>query len=269
METKKQPLKRGKFIPAYPVQKLEMVKENRVCLTKNIAPKMDSLSEFGWLDVIKVNRNGKILDGQHRFEAAIRMGEVTVPVYQLDWIGDDIDEICKVLRVMNNTTLNYKTVDYIKMYKDHKTPYHHLNKAIKENESLTVGNILTSLTGIGAINNDFKAGKISLVDSELSDLIITNLKWLNEKHGKINASRLRKIILFCHANKHLGKEFVTFIFERIDNAIDTNMFPESEIELGDVIEQFKSDYEFNKFDDSTDAKIENIKVLSQKISWTK
>lgn len=268
METKKQPLKRGKFIPAYPTIKLEMVKENRVCLTKNVLPKMDSLSEFGWLDIIKINKNGKILDGQHRFEAALRLGETTVPVYQLDWIDNDIDTICKILRVMNNTTITYKPKDYVKMYKDHKTAYHHLNKAIVDNDDLTIGNIISSMVGISAVNNEFKEGKVTLVDDDISTCIINSLKWLINKHGKINASRLRRIIMFCHSNSELGKEFITYMFNRIDRSIDENIFPESEIELTELLDQFKSDYDFTKFEDRVDESVKNIKTLSEQISWT-
>lgn len=266
METKKQPLRQGKFFPTYPIDKLEMVKENREVLEKNLSVKMDSLREFGWLDIIKINRNGKILDGQHRFICAKRLGESTIPVYQIDWVDDDVDLVCKVLRVMNNTTLVYKTLDYVEMYKDHKTPYHHLNLNLKNSKTLTTGNIVQAMTNIASINNEFKEGKISLVDKEYYTCIINNLEFLQATHGKINASRLRKVILFCHANSNLGKKFVTYLFESVSDYISRNLFLD-EIEISQILDDIKSDYDFDEFDRRTDETIANIKTLSEQINF--
>ncbi len=78
----------------------------------NIESVMNSLKEFGWQQPIVIDKEGVIVAGHVRFEAAKQLGYKTVPCVKAD---DLTDEQIKAYRIADNKTSEIASWDYFKL----------------------------------------------------------------------------------------------------------------------------------------------------------
>jgi len=79
---------------------------------RNNEKTLDSLSEslerYGWQQPVVVDKNGVIIVGHTRYEAAVKLGWNDIPVVYADELSDDQS---KAYRIMDNKTHDYSRWD--------------------------------------------------------------------------------------------------------------------------------------------------------------
>lgn len=201
-------LKIGKFITDYKLSNLVLDNGengvNRSILTENVEDKKQKLEDFGWLVPVVITEKGLVLEGQHRVEAAISMGQRSIPVYIVDWVQDeDVDEVRDVVISLNSGNRAWTQWDYIKSYKNSKQNYRVAYEAcIKYSKTLTNGLVVTALFGIGSMNQRFKNGDSELKNQSLHPYLLETSSSLVSQYGKSNfpAQTIRTFMQFAHKN---------------------------------------------------------------------
>lgn len=131
---------------------------NRVLVEKNVKALMKSISCENLLHLrpILVDKDMNIIDGQHRLEAAKRLGlEI---FYQIEESIDD-----SAIYLLNNNQLKWSSIDYLNYYCAQGNP-HYLkmrNFMQKSNVTLSIAFSLLGPAQSGRYLNEFKGGKFT------------------------------------------------------------------------------------------------------------
>ncbi len=215
-------LKVGKFIPNQKIEKLHLDSDvNRETSVTNIEEKKNKLEENNWLMPIVVTSSGKVLEGQNRLLASKSLGLTTIPVYVADWVDDaDIDEVRDVIISLNNGNKAWSQWDYIKSFKSSKDAYSKAyNKCIKYEKTLTNGNVVNAMFGIGSANSRFKSGKSTLVNEEKYEYLLETSSALVVKFGKTHfpSQTLRTLILWAIPQDDYG--VINYVIGQMKTAV--------------------------------------------------
>lgn len=194
-------LKVGIFISNYQIEDLHLDADvNRETSVSNIEEKKNKLEENNWLMPIVITSTGKVLEGQNRLVAAKSLGLDTIPVYVADWIDDEnVDEVRDVIISLNNGNKAWTQWDYIKSFKSSKVDYAKAYaNCVKYEKTLTNGNVVNAMFGIGSMNTRFKEGKSKLISQEKYSYLLETCSALVGKFGKTQfpSQTLRTLILW-------------------------------------------------------------------------
>lgn len=215
-------LKVGKFIPNQKIEKLHLDSDvNRETSLANIEEKKNKLEENNWLMPIVVTSSGKVLEGQNRLLASQRLGLTTIPVYVADWVDDaDVDEVRDVIISLNNGNKAWSQWDYIKSFKSSKEAYSKAyTNCMKYQETLTNGNVVNAMFGIGSANSRFKSGKSTLIKKDKYEYLLETASALVVKFGKhqFPSQTLRTLILWAISQDDYG--VINYVVNQMKTAV--------------------------------------------------
>lgn len=137
------------------------MKGNRNVNEKHVKKLMKAF-ELNYLKTpIFVNEKMEVIDGQHRLEAASRMG-YPVFYYKVGKVG------LREVQQLNSTSKNWASADYLNCYCDLKTtPYLRLKEFVENYPEFRIsiaGEILCETSGGGRFSDRFKEGKFKTGD---------------------------------------------------------------------------------------------------------
>ena len=177
------------------------------------------LNKFGWMDVIKVDCQHNILEGHHRYYAAIKGKQTTVPVYVVTWLDNLTEkERLKIILEYNASNLNWKNEDYLEKYAEIDQSYATaLGKHKEYSTNLSTGTILNLYMNYQ--KNKFRAGSCVLRTGEMPDYLANELSNLVKSYTKKKAQSycLREVVKVCQisnsldACKHILKRYTDML----------------------------------------------------------
>lgn len=187
------------------------IDENHVSRFKN------KLTQFGWLDPIKVDNNNNILEGHHRYYAALNLRVQNVPIYKVFWLNNLTEkERLAVILQYNASNLNWTNESYLEKYALLDQSYAKaFNKWKIYNSNLSTGTILKLyLTGS---TKKFRAGESLFIDDvKKADFLANKLSHFVDTYGKKKAQAyaLREVVNVCqNANGLLATNYILCRYE--------------------------------------------------------
>ena len=141
------------------------------------------LTQYGWLDPIKVDNNNNILEGHHRYYAALSLGVKNIPIYKVFWLNNLTEkERLAVILQYNASNLNWTNESYLEKYALLDQSYAKaFNKWKKYNVNLSTGTILKLyLTGS---TKKFRAGESIFIDDSRLSKFLENGQNIVDVHG--------------------------------------------------------------------------------------
>lgn len=136
--------------------------ENRVVNTNRVNKLVNSMKHHYFMVPIIVNEKFEIIDGQHRYEAAMKEG---LPIYFIVIEGLDSDDI----RALNCNITSYSVIDYINKYALQGNLNYIRFKALLDEYFCTVATlayIIMKKSNNKSVNEVLKAGKLSLSEKD-------------------------------------------------------------------------------------------------------
>jgi len=137
------------------------LKGNRVVDEKHVKKLMKAFERDYLKTPIFVNDKMEVIDGQHRLEAASRLG-YPVFYYKVGKVG------LKEVQQLNTTSKNWGGADYLNCYCDLKTtPYLKLREFVDNNPEFRIGvaaEIMADTSGGGRLSDRFKDGGFKISD---------------------------------------------------------------------------------------------------------
>src|SRR6185369_435916 len=124
----------------------DTIRSNREVVEKHVRALMKAISKRNLLHLMPgiANSSGELLDGQHRLEAARRLGEWFYYI-----VDDNITE--EDIAVMNTNKRNWTVTDYVNYYSVKKHPdFIKLSKFIHLYPQIQIGNALILLSSTGS-----------------------------------------------------------------------------------------------------------------------
>jgi len=180
------------------------------------------LNKFGWMDVIKVDCQHNILEGHHRYYAAIKGKQTTVPVYVVTWLDNLTEkERLKIILEYNASNLNWKNEDYLEKYAEIDQSYAYaLGKYKKYSTNLSTGTILNLYMNYQ--KNKFRTGSCILRTGAMPDYLANELSNLVKVHTKKKAQSycLREVVKVCQISNSL--DACKYILKRYADMLKNN-----------------------------------------------
>jgi hypothetical protein len=130
-------------------------KQNREINLKTVASIKESMKEFGFIPgrPVLINKEGVIIDGQHRFLAARDLNiDVEFEIIE----GDSIKKMIKLNSTQSNWTLN----DYINSYASQNVDCYRKLLKFQEKYDLSLSASISLLFGAGIKSSVIKKGEI-------------------------------------------------------------------------------------------------------------
>ena len=135
------------------------MKGNRIVNEKHVRKLMKAFENNYLKTPIFVNERMEVIDGQHRLEAASRMG-YPVFYYKVGKVG------LKEVQQLNSTSKNWSNRDYLNCYCDLKsTPYLRLKEFMDNHPEFTIGmarEIMVDTKGDGRKSHQFREGAFNV-----------------------------------------------------------------------------------------------------------
>lgn len=155
---------------------------NRDVKEKHVQELVDSMDRRHLANIVIINKEGKVIDGQHTVEASKRLG---LPVNYIVMEDYGVDEI----HILNTNTSNWKEIDFIQqhadLYKHGMKEYESYNRVITivEQESFHYRVALYVLEG-GKVagNKEIISGELK-IKHEDDETIVDRIDLLNECIG--------------------------------------------------------------------------------------
>ena len=203
MKTKE--IKRGRFEANYLIKDLKPASVNRD-MTKTHSENFKSkLEKFGWLMPITISERGDVIEGHHRVEGAILLGQQTIPAYVVDWINTKEQQShLNCIITLNNGNKAWTKFDYLKAFSYWDKDYEIVYQAYLTNSNnISVGNVIHCYfrnTGV------FKDGKSKIEDKKFGDYLVCELSKLKEEFPEATAAYcVREFIniAYVKANKDI------------------------------------------------------------------
>lgn len=222
---------------------------NRAIDEKHVAKFEGKLSYYGWLDPIKVDCQYNILEGHHRYYAALNAKQEAVPVYVVTWLDNLTEkERLKIILQYNAGNLNWTNEDYLEKYAEIDQAYHYVYQKYKTyTENLSTGTILNLF--MDYTKKRFTMGNCILRSGELPQYIADRLSNLVKVHGKNKAQSycLRELVMVCHKTNSLTAS--EYILKRYEDMLEGNHAKLTSIsEFRPHINDILSEYETFKND---------------------
>ena len=213
-------LKTGNYNPSFPIKNLIMANVNREIKASHAVKFKEKLNEFNWLMPIIISKNGNVIEGHHRIQSAILLKQNTLPAYIVDWVNvSDAKEHLNCIIGLNNGSLNWSMLDYLKAYINFNADYSWVyNKYLIFKKNITIGNIINLYFNNNRSGFKFKKGQSKIVNIDYSDWFLNKLATLNIKHGKkkLQSYCVREFIYLCRTHAKGNKKAVDYLFTKYD-----------------------------------------------------
>ena len=180
------------------------------------------LSKNGWLDPIKVDCQYNILEGHHRYYAAMNAKQKVVPVYVVTWLDNLTEkERLKIILEYNASNLNWTNADYLEKYAEIDNAYNYVyQKYNKYNTNLSTGTILNIYMDYK--KKKFTSGSCVLRTGNIPDYLADRLSVFVKSYGKNKAQSycLRELVKVCQKVNSLIA--IEYILKRYNDMLQNN-----------------------------------------------
>ena len=242
-------LKKGKFKPNYPINKLKYAKVNRDMTVNHAENFKTKLIDYGWMMPIVASVTGDVLEGHHRIESAKLLKQETVPAYIVDWV--DTKQVKKHLDCiisLNNGNKAWSMFDYLKAFADENEDYKIVYDAYMSNSNnVSVGNVINIFftRGTHSNNSKFKKGTAKIEDLKFAYYLLHNISNLYEKYGRrrIQAYCVREFVKVAYAKAQKNKKAIDYLFKQYEKMAKRDHLAISSIsEFKPILEVYLNDY---------------------------
>lgn len=242
-------LKKGKFKPNYPINKLKYAKVNRDMTVNHAENFKTKLIDYGWMMPIVASVTGDVLEGHHRIESAKLLKQETVPAYIVDWVDTkQVKEHLDCIISLNNGNKAWSMFDYLKAFADQNEDYKIVYDAYMSNSNnVSVGNVINIFftRGQHANNSKFKKGTAKIEDLKFANYLLHNISNLYEKYGRrrIQAYCVREFVKVAYAKAQKNKKAVEYLFKQYEKMAKRDHLAISSIsEFKPILEVYLNDY---------------------------
>jgi len=215
-------------------EKFGFLAENRPISRRRIEREKKSLIENGWLDVIKVNKNFKIIDGQARLIAGKEL-KWTIPYLQKS------DNNPKDMITLNNSK-HWSTSNFLHYWVTHnKASYIVLQELCAQYKiSLDTARSYAHLARVGGTQDDimdkFKNGEFEFRDYDKTIQVLDNIeKWFKctdgsryfteiFNHSYFNRATLWIMVNVKYKNNHMLNRFKAGGTKELFRCSDSNSY---------------------------------------------
>jgi hypothetical protein len=238
-------LKKGKFKPNYPINKLKYAKVNRDMTLNHAENFKTKLIDYGWMMPIVASVTGDVLEGHHRIESAKLLKQKTVPAYIVDWVNtNQAKEHLDCIISLNNGNRAWSMFDYLKAFAKHNKDYKIVYDAYTSNSNnVSVGNVINIFFRHN--NPKFKKGTAVIEDLDFAKYLLYNISNLYEKYGykRIQAYCVREFIKVAYAKAQKNKKAVDYLFKQYEKMAKRDHLAISSIsEFKPILEVYLNDY---------------------------
>lgn len=185
---------------------------NREIDEKHVAQLVKSIESRNLLHInpILVDNQMRIIDGQHRLEAARIL---KVAIYYI--VSDSVDRLD--ISKLNSNQKNWSTIDYITFYTvEGNTEFLKLSKFINTYPEITISAVITIISGRFTRNtSNIKNGVLDVENINFGHQVAQALIVLNRKYQHLFIYDSRFPVALAKAMKHDNFNLDTFI-KRID-----------------------------------------------------
>ena len=214
----------GEFNATYPINEIQGAKVNRDLFIKHAENFKQKLLNYGWMMPLVITPKGNLIEGHHRLQTAIMLGQKTVPVYIVSWVDVDIDEkYLDTIINLNNSNRAWSSVDYLKSFATQKEDYKFVYETyLKNKDSISVGNLIwcffAEQKNSGFSNAKFKTGDCRISDLEFSNHVLDSILKLVDKYGKrrFQAYTVRALIQCAFQVMKKDKEVFNLVLQDVD-----------------------------------------------------
>lgn len=238
-------IKKGKFKPNYPINKLKYAKVNRDMTLNHAENFKTKLIDFGWMMPIVASVTGDVLEGHHRIESAKLLKQKTVPAYIVDWVDTkQVKEHLDCIISLNNGNRAWSMFDYLKAFAKHNNDYKIVYDAYTSNSNnVSVGNVINIFFKHN--NKQFKKGTAVIEDLEFAKYLLHSLSDLYEKYGskKITAYCVREFIHVAYKKTKKDKGATDYLLKQYSTMAKTGHLGISSIvDFRPLLEVYLNDY---------------------------
>jgi hypothetical protein len=214
---KTQEIKRGEFNAYYLISDLKVAIVNRDLFTKHAYNFKSKLNDFGWMMPIVVSKNGNVIEGHHRIQAAVLLQQKTIPAYIVDWVNTDIEsEHLDYIINLNNGNRAWTKLDYLKAFSKEKKDYRIVFDSYSKNiNNISIGNIINCYFNK---SKQFNKGLSKIDNLDFAEYLINNISFLVSKHTtkKIQAYCVRELIKISYSKTNMDKKAMDYLFKHYD-----------------------------------------------------
>ena len=242
-------LKKGKFKPNYPINKLKYAKVNRDMTVNHAENFKTKLIDYGWMMPIVASVTGDVLEGHHRIESAKLLKQETVPAYIVDWVDTkQVKEHLDCIISLNNGNKAWSMFDYLKAFADENEDYKIVYDAYMSNSNnVSVGNVINIFftRGTHSNNSKFKKGTAKIEDLKFAYYLLHNISNLYEKYGRrrIQAYCVREFVKVAYAKAQKNKKAIDYLFKQYEKMAKRDHLAISSIsEFKPILEVYLNDY---------------------------
>jgi len=242
-------LKKGKFKPNYPINKLKYAKVNRDMTVNHAENFKTKLIDYGWMMPIVASVTGDVLEGHHRIESAKLLKQKTVPTYIVDWVDTkQVKEHLDCIISLNNGNKAWSMFDYLKAFADQNEDYKIVYDAYLSNSNnVSVGNVINIFFTRGQHSNNqlYKKGQAKIEDVDFGKYLLHNFSDLYEKYGskKITAYCIREFIKVAYIKANKDKGAVDYLFKQYETMAKKGHLAVSSInDFRPLLEVYLNDY---------------------------
>ena len=242
-------LKKGKFKPNYPINKLKYAKVNRDMTVNHAENFKTKLIDYGWMMPIVASVTGDVLEGHHRIESAKLLKQKTVPAYIVDWVDTkQVKEHLDCIISLNNGNKAWSMFDYLKAFADENEDYKIVYDAYMSNSNnVSVGNVINIFftRGTHSNNSKFKKGTAKIEDLKFAYYLLHNISNLYEKYcrRRIQAYCVREFVKVAYAKAQKNKKAIDYLFKQYEKMAKRDHLAISSIsEFKPILEVYLNDY---------------------------
>jgi hypothetical protein len=157
--------KENQILKTYDYEIFKRMKGNRVVNNSHVKNLVKSMQEKYLPQPLTVNEDMEIIDGQHRFAAAM---ELNLPIYYQIINGTTISDVQR----LNTNTKNWGNPNYLNMFYERESKDYVIFKEFMDEYELPLETTMSLLLDIPSIRinvrNDFKNGNFKIKDLSLA-----------------------------------------------------------------------------------------------------
>lgn len=220
-------LNTGTYNSKYKISNLKLAKVNRQINQKHVQNFQNKLSDKGWMLPVICSSSGDVLEGHHKILAAIKLKQITVPAYIVNWVDTKkpIQHLNSIVS-LNSGNLNWKIEDYLEKFALFNDDYTYVYNTYQENKGLiSVNNCVKLFFKCNSYEQriNFREGKLKIIDKSFSNWLLGEITELSQEFGNsiIRAYQIRSLIDYSVKLKR-NKKAISYLLKQIKNMAKVN-----------------------------------------------